>query len=145
MIEFKELKNSVILYGKKDIRCSINKREGVGEPYFVHYDKRSYIGEDGEWHVYPIAYEKTGNTDKLYVMCPYCGKIHNHNCDLNYTGKQYSYCDVHVRNDGYVIEHFPIEYAKVAMKYILKRKKKFDKLCAKMKKKEERQNANKSN
>ena len=37
-------------------------------------DKRSFIGDDKLWRVYPIAFDNV----QVFIVCPHCGNIHLH-------------------------------------------------------------------
>lgn len=47
------------------------------------FDKRSYVGEDGFWHVYPIGYK----WNQIFIVCPYCGEIHVHGYGEGHRGE----------------------------------------------------------
>jgi hypothetical protein len=60
----------------------------------VAEDSRSYMGEDGFWHIYPIAY--TINGISAYIVCPHCKNIHIHS---NGDAHRVPHCDSHLNDN----------------------------------------------
>lgn len=52
-------------------------------------DSRSFLGKDGYWHVYPIAFGKS----QVFIVCPHCGEIHGHSHENGrFAGFRLSHC-----------------------------------------------------
>ena len=65
-------------------------------------DHRSYIDDEGFWHVYPIGFA----TQVVYIVCPYCGMIHTHGADGNdYEGHRIEHCVTSALKYGTILKH----------------------------------------
>ena len=73
-------KNNVIeLYGKEPMPLNYYDTD----IYPGYFDKRSWIDNEGVWHVEPFAIIEHGSAADVYIICPLCGMIHNHGISIN--------------------------------------------------------------
>ena len=63
-------------------------------------DKRSFMDNEGYWHVYPIGFNKS----QVCVVCPSCGKVHLHGRGEKPDGKYEGHRATHCSGNGYIIE-----------------------------------------
>ena len=103
--------NVIELYGKEK-----SAAEGYYESdiYPGYFDKRSWIDDNGVWHVEPIAIvEREDKIADVYIICPLCGMIHSHGTSINtdipidsdFDMGKFSYDDPHPRYGNKLIGH----------------------------------------
>lgn len=58
-------------------------------------DHRSFMDSDGYWNIYPIAIDSF----HVYIVCPYCQRIHIHGNDKgHYEGHRCPHCFTKAKN-----------------------------------------------
>lgn len=75
-------------------------------------DYRTYKDEDGYYHIYPVAC-----TAKIvYVICPYCKRIHRHGNFSKSPGWRFPHCWEIPKGKDYFIESLESEEPRWMMK-----------------------------